>query len=366
MKICFVAQHIYPYFWGSKGIKTAGGAELQQMFIGMGLKTKGVDVSYVTMDYNQHDEEIINGFKIYKTFKPNEGIFILRFFYPRLLKIWRALKKADADLYYIRAATFLPGIIALFCKLHNKKMIFAGAHDTNFMVNNLRLPTKRDEFLYKFGLRKADAIIVQSKTQKKLLLKNFRKIGTVIQNFYPYTGKCIPVNEREFILWVSTIKPWKRPELYIQLAEKFPSEKFVMIGGKPGLESKNYFEEVRNKAERIGNIKFLGFQPFDATEKYFDKCKLFINTSKYEGFPNTFLQAWNRGVPVVSYVDPDNIIKNNKLGYKVNSKKEMEKALILFLRKKSWDEDAILNYFKKNHSSDVIDKYHSMMYNVLK
>src|SRR5690606_42117859 len=42
--------------------------------------------------------------------------------------------------------------------------------------------------------------------------------------------------------------------------------------------------------------------------------RLHINTSDYEGFPNTFLQAWVRRVPVVSFYDPDSVIRRRGLG----------------------------------------------------
>jgi glycosyltransferase involved in cell wall biosynthesis len=39
-----------------------------------------------------------------------------------------------------------------------------------------------------------------------------------------------------------------------------------------------------------------------------------VNTSDYEGFPNTFLQAWIRRLPVVAFCDPDGVIQRRGLG----------------------------------------------------
>lgn len=360
MKICFVAQHIYPWLSRSSTVQTSGGAELQQAFIGRALREKGYDVSYISLDHGQPDGESIEGLTIYKSFKPEEGIFGIRFAYPRLYKIWKALKRANADIYYVRCATFLPGILAIFCKMYAKKFVFAGAHETDFSPNKFRFPTKRDEVLYKYGLQRAHAIIVQSSDQKKLLWENFRLKGKVIRNFYPYDPVRLPDSQRKNILWVSTMRAWKRPSQFIRLARSFPSETFVMIGGRASAADGKLFDEIKKRAAKVKNLQFLGFQPFEITERYFDKSKVLVNTSEYEGFPNTFLQAWLRGIPVISYVDPDDVIATNRLGLVVHSEEDLPRALSTVLYSHSWDSGPILKYFNQNHSSKIIDQYCSI------
>jgi len=74
----------------------------------------------------------------------------------------------------------------------------------------------------------------------------------------------------------------------------------------------------------------MGKLPFEETLKIFDGATLFVNTSKSEseGFPNTYIQAWLRGVPVISFdVDPDGVIAKNGLGKVVIPWKGQRKQL---------------------------------------
>ena len=49
--------------------------------------------------------------------------------------------------------------------------------------------------------------------------------------------------------------------------------------------------------------------------KLLERSHLLVNTSKWEGFSNTFIQAWMRSVPVMTLgVNPDGLLDNSYLG----------------------------------------------------
>jgi glycosyltransferase involved in cell wall biosynthesis len=71
----------------------------------------------------------------------------------------------------------------------------------------------------------------------------------------------------------------------------------------------------------------LGPVRYADTGKLFDRARIFLNTSSIEGFPNTFLQAWIRAVPVVSFFDPDGLVNRLQLGRIASSLDDMREAI---------------------------------------
>ena len=63
------------------------------------------------------------------------------------------------------------------------------------------------------------------------------------------------------------------------------------------------------------NIEYLGKVAPEKAQAVIAEAGLLLCTSDVEGFPNTFVQAWSSGTPVISLkVDPDQIIAESKLG----------------------------------------------------
>ena len=121
---------------------------------------------------------------------------------------------------------------------------------------------------------------------------------------------------------MSTIRSLKRPELYLDLAQALPQQQFRMIGG-PGVGEVALWEATRARARELGNVRFLGFAPLSQVEEQFDGATLFVNTSDSEGFPNTFLQAWARGIPTVSFVDSGARLDGVPVGLRVSSLEQL-------------------------------------------
>ena len=106
------------------------------------------------------------------------------------------------------------------------------------------------------------------------------------------------------MLWTATVRPSKRPEILLEIARRLPNCRFVMIGGPdPGRREAEYVRSIAAAARALPNIEVRGFVPFAEAERAFDGARVVLNTSAYEGFPNTFLQAWARGIPTVGFVD---------------------------------------------------------------
>jgi len=105
--------------------------------------------------------------------------------------------------------------------------------------------------------------------------------------------------------------------------------------------------------------------PYEEVGALFDKAKILVCTSTVEGFPNTFLQAWSRGIPVVATVDPDGLIQRLDLGRYRETIDEIEEA-VLQLASDSILRESIgakaVDYVKQNHHPDVVrDRYKELV-----
>jgi glycosyltransferase involved in cell wall biosynthesis len=74
-------------------------------------------------------------------------------------------------------------------------------------------------------------------------------------------------------------------------------------------------ERIEAAAERLPNLELLPPRRRSELLEEMENAVAVVKTSRIEGMPNTFLEAWARGVPVLSLnVDPDAKIADNDIG----------------------------------------------------
>lgn len=325
MKICFIGFNNYPVLNPAYGESTTGGASVQQVLLARALAERGHSVSMIVADRGQPDDEVIDGIRVLKWVRPEGGLPVLRFIHPRLTRLFAAMAEADADIYYHSAASAMTGLAVWFCKRHNKRFVFRVASDTDCIPEELKIRFWRDRKLYEYGLRQADAVLAQNETQVALLRDNYGLSGVQVNQLVEDPGEVAGVEKDIDVLWVGFYRSCKRPEVMADLARLLPDLKLVMVGGFKG--NPEEVAGVERRAEGCANLERAGYVPYKEIGDYFSRSKVLVNTSLLEGFPNTFLQAWIRGVPVASFFDPGGLIVREGLGVVVSDLEEMAKRI---------------------------------------
>jgi glycosyltransferase involved in cell wall biosynthesis len=317
--LCFVALHAHPVLLGTGG--THGGAEVQQTLLARALAARSYRVSVICLDHGGPRDLVHDGIRVITCYRRTAGIPGTRFL-PRAIALWRAMDRARADVYLHQCAGPIVGLIAAFTRARGKRFVFQTASAGDVDGDYLRCANPRDRWLYGWGVRRADAVIVQAEEHRSELRGRFGREGTVIVNGHPLPPRPARMGEGRFVLWVGMVRPVKGPERFLELAALLPQTRFVLIGGNdmdPG-----YVERLRAGAAALPNVEMWGPRSRDEVLAVLPEALCLVNTSDHEGFPNTFIEAWSMGVPVVSLRnDPDGRIARFGLGYVAESLEEM-------------------------------------------
>ena len=320
MKICF---------WGNIAValngKVLGGGELQIALLAKALVKLGHEV--VVVDHKVSKDFITeDGIKVISIKGYNNGIRILRTLTHRLRLIYTSLKQQEADVYYCRVRDFRH-ILAFWASRKVKaKFILGLASDIDVM--NLRTRLKYlflnnigslwwffnsilSEIVYSWLLRNSDLVLVQHIGQKNMLLKKNIK-SKVFYNLIDLSQIPIVTNpSQQDFCYVGSLDQRKGCAEFYEIMKKSPSSTFKVIGAPRDKTGQKYY----GKLKLSNNVTLLGRLNHCETLFQITNSKAMISTSPMEGFPNTFIEAWACGIPVLSlHFDPGNIIEKEKLG----------------------------------------------------
>ena len=228
------------------------------------------------------------------------------------------------------------------------------------------------KFLIRFTYYKADYCI-----------SNSRYISNAYNNYYNLKFKTIhPPSFKElnyfnqkksikshiYIGTVCRLSKEKRIENLIKIIAKFKNKLILKIVGD-GPEMTN-LKNLSISLNLEKNVFFLGKINPNKIKFILKEFDYFINSSDFEGFPNSVVEAISSGIPIIasqSHGGINEIIKNKNFGLIYNNDFELEVILKKIIDKKvNFKKNKFL--FKehlKNFSEDSnVKKYTNLFYNV--
>lgn len=327
LKICLVAHLAYGALSRTSG--HIGGVEHQTTQLARWLASRGHRVTMVTWDEGQLDGTVIDDVVVRTVCRREAGWPGVRFIHPRWSSLVGALRRADAEVYYHNSAEYVTGQIAIWCRMHARKFVYASASNADCDRQLPFLTTSRERILYRLGLRHAAARIVQTAEQQRMMLDSFGLPSVVIpmpgSDMSVITAAATPPDTQDgAVLWIGRLCAIKRPDRLLAIAAACPQLRFELIGPVDGSP---YSEDIVRQARRLPNLRVRGGCSRDEVAEALARALCLCCTSEIEGFPNTFLEAWSHSVPVISTIDPDGVIDRHRLGWCVHDVQAMVERL---------------------------------------
>lgn len=363
-RICIVNYYLY-YIYHPELKQAFGGAEVQLYnYLQVLKQDKQFDLHVLSLRSEQSQivkEDTITFWRVRDLELRNDKWYQLLINTKNVFKAFVYLIKIRPDVCITRAASFDLGLVALYCRLFRKKCIYMAASsidvDGSFM--NSSSWVARNSYFY--GLTHSDVILVQNQEQQLALSTNYTIESEILPNGFP----SLPLNARQAsqntILWVGRAQAMKQPEIFIDLAHQFPEQQFVMILAS---QDPAVLEAVQRTTRDLANFTLLQSVRFQDTDQYYAEAKLLINTSTFEGFPNTFIQAGLAGCPILSYiVNPDTVLTTHQIGWCADGdiKKFSELFNTICTDTATWKEYSknIAQYMRRQH--DITATYQILL-----
>lgn len=275
---------------------------------------------------------------------------------------WRAMDMLRPNVLYARLPMDFLWLMGLFARRRlDTCFIYALAHDLHCTPWTAYGHKKWFHApLFSLGLRSTDLIAVQHAQQVALLNPRLRERSVHVPNLVRSVCELPRAYDTTTIdaIWIAKIRNSKQLHLYLDLASALPSLRFALIGGFDPTVSSTRQAALEQRMSKLENLTFYGPQRDDKVMALLAESKVLVNTSRAEGFPNTMLEAWSVGVPVVSLsVDPGGVIEQEGLGFVSRTVPQLVHDVDALARTKALNQrcgEVALSYVRRRHSLEAV------------
>jgi glycosyltransferase involved in cell wall biosynthesis len=319
MKILFLSSYAHLVL-EKNTTRVSGGAELQVALLSKELAGRGVETVILGGDTGQRDGSAIDGVRIRTGGQFHSGN-------PAAMlgsapRIFSVIREERPDWVFLLGWTaWMAAVVAMRGMLGYRAGFICGLDSE--LTGHFRRENPLRGGLFEWGVARCDLRYAMTEHQRELFAKRgwncamYRNL--ILPRAFPNQG----VKEVDF-LWVSRCQPVKRPHLFLDLVEALPERSFEMVCP---CEDVGLWESVAARARKLANLQFIEKVPYHEIQRHYDAARVFVNTSEWEGWPNSFIQAGQGRTALLSLdVNPDGIFERFGLGCFANGDMEELKA----------------------------------------
>jgi glycosyltransferase involved in cell wall biosynthesis len=330
-----------------------GGATVQLHSWLKGFVDKEWDVGVAVPE--ESGESLDKKITFIHVYKQNYGIAKLRWLYYRIPRLMSSIKKYNPDFIYNVVPSRISIILFFICKILKIKLIVRVSND---ILVDERIKTKYSSllsFLLRIIYKKTDFVICQNDYQYNELKKlNINNLFKITNPFAFSVGELSKSPNNSYVAWLGIFQYQKNLPLLEKIVSTLPNIHFKIAGSKAQKLDDDTKEAIKN-LEKKANVEFVGYLNRKDVISFLSKAKILLNTSHYEGFSNTFLEAFSTATPVIcpQNVDPCNIIEKNRLGFSYECVSvATDKITNFFDDKELYKEFSknVFDYIKENHN----------------
>jgi glycosyltransferase involved in cell wall biosynthesis len=356
VKWCFYCGGHRPLHVLSGDTRTTGGAEAQVARLAMTMAELGHEVGLIYGDgRGRAERQTIAGVTCIDA-APSWR-------HPSsLAKFWQALNFLSPDVLYTRLPNDFVWMLGLYAKHRTgAHFIYALAHDLHcspWTAYNYKRWFHGPVFA--LGLHSADVIAIQHEHQRTLMSPRLRSKLALVPNLVRSFNDRPRAFGRAKIdaIWVAKIRVEKQLEVFLDLASQLPDLCCAVVGGFDPTVTAQQKACLEERMSSLKNVIFFGPQSAENVMDLLTQSKALVNTSRFEGFPNTMLEAWSAGVPVVSLrVDPGGTIERERLGLVSGSTDRLRSGLMALVECEPLNTELGANglaYVRRRHSLEAV------------
>ena len=373
MRVCFIVSEIFNWgFYGGFGALTRT--------VGSELAKKGIEV-FVLMPKSSNTQ---------RTIEKLENMIIIglptkkhSFTFNVSRRARRFLKLIDADIYHSEEPS-IATYVATKGETKKKHVVtFQDPRDldTAKLLWGLDLPSYKKNALRRWllkysyileqifirkGVHQADKLCCQAKyiIPKTVAMYKLQSPPGFLPNPVSIPKTIGKKADEPTVCFLNRWDGVKRPELFIELAGRFPDVKFIMMGAT---RSQKRERAIRDRGQKIPNLEIQGFVNEEMKSEILEKSWIYVNSSLRECLPVAFLEAAANRCAILSSENPDGFADN--FGYRVRSS-DLEgyvEGLRFLMEDERWKVkgEKGFEYVRQVHQMDKVINQHINIYRSL-